>query len=54
MKILKRKYKGLDKNVTPDSLCGYKFYRTEMTVSKYLCAIRIAENWRKLKLRRAQ
>ena len=41
MSLLKRKYKGLGKNVTPDSLCGNKYYRTEMSVSKYLCAMQI-------------
>ena len=45
MKILKRKYKGLGKNVTPDSLCGNKFYKNEMTVSKYLSALKIFERW---------
>ena len=52
MKILKMKYKGLGKHVTPDSLCGYKFYKNEMTVSKYLCAMQIVNNWKKLKQRR--
>jgi hypothetical protein len=54
MKIVKRKYKGLGRNVTPDSLCGNKFYKNEMTVSKYLCAMQIVSNWRKLKERREQ
>jgi hypothetical protein len=49
MKLLKRKYKGLGKNVTPDILCGNKFYKNEMTVSKYLCALQIVNNWRKFK-----
>ncbi len=52
MKIVKRKYKGLGKYVTPDSLCGNKFYKNEMTVSKYLCAMQIANTWRKLKERK--
>ena len=39
MKQLKYKYKGLGKHVTPDSLCGNKYYRTDMTVSKYFCAL---------------
>jgi hypothetical protein len=52
MKIVKTKYKGLGKNVTPDSLCGNKFYKNEMTVSKYLCAMQIVNSWRKLKERK--
>mmetsp|Transcript_48140 Transcript_48140/g.35330 ORF Transcript_48140/g.35330 Transcript_48140/m.35330 type:complete len:216 (+) Transcript_48140:245-892(+) len=54
MKQVKRKYKGLGKHVTPDSLCGNKFYKNEMTVSKYLCALQIVKNWRKLKQRREE
>ena len=54
MKIVKRKYKGLGKNVTPDSLCGNKFYKNEMTVSKYLCARQIVKNWRKFREVRKQ
>jgi hypothetical protein len=49
MRIVKRKYKKLGKNVTPDSLCGNKFYKKEMTVSKYMCAKRILKNWRYIK-----
>jgi hypothetical protein len=41
MKILKYKYKGLGKHVTPDSLCGNKFYKDELTVSKFLSASKI-------------
>jgi hypothetical protein len=48
MRIVKRKYKFLDKKVTPDSLCGYKFYKNEMTVSKYLSAMQILNNLRRL------
>lgn len=47
MRELKRKYKGLGKHVTPDSLCGNKYYRTEMTVSKYMCAMQIYKNWKR-------
>ena len=54
MKIVKRKYKGLGKNVTPDSLCGTNFYKNEMTVSKYLCARQIVKNWRKFREVRKQ
>ena len=49
MKIVKRKYKDLGKNATPDSLCGNKFYKNEITVSKYLCAMQIVNNWRRFK-----
>jgi len=54
MKQVKRKYKGLGKHVTPDSLCGNKFYKNEMTVSKYLCAMQIVKNWKNLKMKREQ
>ena len=39
MKDLKRKYKGLGKTLTPEGLCGNKYYKKEMTVSKYICAL---------------
>lgn len=47
MKILKRKYKFLGNNVTPDSLCGNKFYKKDiLTVSKYLSAMKIISRMR--------
>jgi len=52
MRQLKRKYKHLDKNVTPDSLCGNKFYKKEITVSKYMSAMKIYQrmkHYKKLK-----
>jgi hypothetical protein len=52
MKLLKRKYPGLGKNVTPDSLCGNKFYKNEITVSKYLCAVYIIKIWKKHRVMR--
>lgn len=39
MKELRKKYKGLGKGITPDMLCGNKYYKNEMTVSKYLVAL---------------
>jgi hypothetical protein len=54
MKQLKRKYKGLGKNVTPDRLCGNKYYKKEMTVSKYLCALAIYKTWKAAKLKREE
>ena len=54
MKLLKRKYKGLPKNLTPDILCGNRFGNKEMTVSKYLCAMSIYKTWKSTKeLRKA-
>jgi len=54
MKILKRKYKFLGNNVTPDSLCGNKFYKKNtLTVSKYLSAMKIISRMRNfLKLKK--
>jgi hypothetical protein len=49
MKSLKRKYNGIGKRVSPDGLCGNKFYKNEMTVSKYLGAMQIVNNWRRFK-----
>ena len=43
---LKKKYKGLDKTLSPDRLCGNKYYRSEMTVTKYLVALQIYRSWR--------
>jgi hypothetical protein len=46
MKELKKKYKGLGKSLTPDRLCGNKYYKNEMTVSKYLVALQIYRSWK--------
>ena len=46
MKELKKKYKGLGKSITPDRLCGNKYYKNEMTVSKYLVALQIYRSWK--------
>lgn len=35
------KYKGLDRDVTLNSLCGNKYWHNEITVTKYLCGITI-------------
>jgi len=37
MRKVKNKYVGLGRNTSLDMLCGNKFYRNEMTVTKYLC-----------------
>lgn len=37
MRKVKNKYTKLGRNTTLDLLCGNKFYRREMTVTKYLC-----------------
>ena len=44
MRKVKDKYSGLSRNTTLDQLCGNKFYRNEMTVTKYLCGKIILEN----------
>lgn len=44
----KNKYKGLGRNTTLDSLCGNKYYRNEITITKYLCGMVILQNMRKL------
>jgi len=49
MKELKKKYPDLGKSVTPDCLCGNKFYKNELTVTKYLCAMHIYHHWKKYK-----
>ena len=49
IKTLKRKYLGLGKDVTLDSLCGNKFSSTTITVTKYLMGIRILKWWQKTK-----
>lgn len=46
MKELRKKYKGLGKSITPDRLCGNKYYKNEMTVSKYLVALQIYRSWK--------
>jgi hypothetical protein len=60
LKIVKRKYKsGLGKKVTLDSLCGNKYFRTELTAIKYIQAMKILTKWKafkdkKLKLKEQQ
>ena len=54
IKQLKLKYKGLGRNVTPDRLCGVRYYKKELTVSKYLCAMQIYKNWRTAKGKKLQ
>ena len=48
MKQLKKRFKGLGKVVTHDIMCGYKYYKTEMTVFKYIYAMVILKNLKKL------
>jgi len=52
MRKVKDKYSRLSRNTTLDQLCGNKFYRNEMTVTKYLCGKVILDNLRLLKKRR--
>ena len=50
LKIVKRKYKsGLGKKVTLDSLCGNKYFRTELTAIKYIQAMKILTKWKAFK-----
>lgn len=46
MRELRNKYKGLGKTLSVDRLCGNKYYKNEMTVSKYLVALQIYRSWR--------
>lgn len=48
MRRVKNKYPGLGRNTSLDMLCGNKFYRNEMTVTKYLCGKVILNNMRTL------
>ena len=41
MSKFKNKYKGLDRDVTLNSLCGNKYWHNEITVTKYLCGVTI-------------
>lgn len=41
MTRLKNKFKGLGRNTTLEALCGNRFYRNEMTVTKYLAGMLI-------------
>ncbi len=46
MRELRNKYKGLGKTLSVDRLCGNKYYKNEMTVSKYLVALQIYRSYR--------
>jgi len=55
MKQLKRKYKRFkNKKLSPDLLVCNKYFKTEITVSKYLCAKKIVDRWREIKKKRAE
>lgn len=45
----KNKYKGLERGISLDSLCGNKFWKNEMTVTKYLCGMIILHNFKRQK-----
>ena len=49
MRRVKNKYPGLGRNTSLDMLCGNKFYRNEMTVTKYLCGKIILNQMRNLR-----
>ena len=53
MQKLKSKYKGLDRNVTLNSICGNKYWQNEMTVTKYLSGRIILKNMRDLMKRKS-
>ena len=48
----KNKYKGLERGISLDNLCGNKFWKNEMTVTKFLCGMTILHNFNKLKEKR--
>lgn len=41
MQRLKNKFKALGRNTTLEQLCGNRFYRNEITVTKYLAGMLI-------------
>lgn len=45
---VKNKYKDLDRTIMLDGLCGNKFWKNEITVSKYLAGIAILTKMRKI------
>ncbi len=47
LKALKRKYKGLPRGLTPDSLCGNRFIKNEMTITMYLRVRNIQSRWKR-------
>ena len=51
MRKVKNKYTGLGRNTSLDMLCGNKFYRNEMTVTKYICGKVILRHLRILQKR---
>lgn len=55
MKQLKRKYKRFkNKKLSPDLLVCNKYFKTDITVSKYLCAKKIVDRWREIKDKKAK
>lgn len=54
MRKVKNKYTGLGRNTSLDMLCGNKFYRNEMTVTKYLCGKTILTQFRILQKRKME
>jgi len=54
MRKVKNKYSGLGRNTSLDMLCGNKFYRNDMTITKYLCGRVILENLRVLQKRKIE
>ena len=54
MRKVKNKYSGLGRNTSLDMLCGNKFYRNEMTITKYLCGKVILNNLRILQKRKLE
>ena len=54
MRKVKNKYTGLGRNTSLDMLCGNKFYRNEMTITKYICGKVILNNMRTLRKRKLE
>ena len=50
----KNKYKGLDRGISVDSLCGNRFWKNEITVTKYLCGMTILQSIRKLRDKKSE
>ena len=54
MTKVKNKFVGLNRNTSLDQLCGNKFYRTEMTITKYLTGRLILDKMRILLKRKME
>ena len=54
MRKVKNKFTGLGRHTTLDMICGNKFYRTEITITKYVYGRMILDKLRLLKKRKLE